>query len=53
MYHSFSTYFTYEKVQVLDRLFDLVDPPEFRVVTVENARVLKKLQPIPGKNIRR
>ncbi len=49
MYDSFALYFTYEKVQVLNRLFELVDPPEFRVVTVENARVLKKLLPIPGK----
>lgn len=49
MYDSFALYLTYEKVQVLNRLFALVDPPEFRVVTVENARVLKELLPIPCK----
>ena len=42
-------YLTHEKVHALNELFELVDPPEFRVTTYEKSEVLLSIDPIPGK----
>ena len=42
-------YLTYEKVNVLNRLFELVDPPEFRVTFYEESGVFISIEPIPGR----
>ncbi len=42
-------YLTYEKVNVLNKLFELVDPPEFRVTFYEKSFVLISIDPIPGR----
>jgi hypothetical protein len=48
-YEVYYMYMTYEKAQVFNRLFELVDPPEFRITTYEKSEVLISLEPIAGK----
>lgn len=45
----FYMYITSEKRKVLNRLFELVNPPEFRITTYEKSKVFISIEPIPGK----
>lgn len=45
----FYLYITYDKSKVLNRLFELVNPPEFRITTYEKSGVFISIDPIPGK----
>ncbi len=45
----FYLYITYEKRKVFNRLFELVNPPEFRITTYEKSKVFISIEPIPGK----
>jgi hypothetical protein len=42
------TYLTYAKMKELNQLFDLVNPPEFRITTYEESGVFISVKPIPG-----
>lgn len=41
-------YMTYEKMNELNELFELANPPEFRITTYEKSGVFISIEPIPG-----
>lgn len=42
-------YMTYTKMKELNKLFELVNPPEFRITTYEKSGVFISIEPIPGR----
>lgn len=42
-------YMTYEKMQSFNKLFELVNPPEFRITTYEKSEIFISIEPIPGR----
>lgn len=42
-------YLTYDKVHAFNKLFGLVNPPEFRITTYEKSEVFISIEPIPGR----
>lgn len=45
----FELYLTYAKMKELNKLFELVNPPEFRITTYEKSGVFISMEPIPGR----
>lgn len=48
-WHRYTYYITYEKAQALNRVFELVDPPIFRMVVNEYQQRLVSIHPIEGR----
>lgn len=48
-WHRYNYYITYEKAQALNKVFELVDPPVFRIVVNEYQKRLISIHPIEGR----
>lgn len=48
-WRQYSYYITYEKAQALNRLFDIVELPAFKIVVDDGAQVLHEIHPIDGR----